>query len=59
MGKKKYEFEENDWDNASEYKKVSKKKAKPREESTSSKNWRYNANQSYSGDDYEYEEDYR
>lgn len=57
MAKRKYEFDENTWDDEREYKKVSKKKVKHRQDE--SKNWRYNPNMDYSTDDYDDEEDYR
>lgn len=58
MAKRKYEFDENTWDDEREYKKVSKKKVKHRQEE--SNNWRYNPNMDYSTDDYDNEEeDYR
>lgn len=57
MSKRNFEFEQsNDWDDAREYKKSSKKKTKHRE--NSNKSWRYQDFASQSNDDYDDDRDY-
>lgn len=55
MSKRKFEFESNDWDDAREYKKSSKKKTKHRE--NSNKSWRQQNMGSFDNDDYQ-DDDY-
>lgn len=57
MAKKKYDFGSEDWDDERDYKKVSKKKMKPRDESVS-RDWRYNPNKDYYSEGYEIEDEY-